>query len=237
MVVNDLDPLAVRRACEELTALGLRCAEAVFDVADSHQVDAAFDTIRAELGPVEVLVNNAGLLRLPPGFPARNAAWRQARDEGRPWGSLGSTVAISDEDWRLHMSVLLDGTFYCTRAALLQMEAAGAGAIVNIASMGAFQRSAPAPHYAAAKAGVVAFTRAVGMDVAGAGIRVNAVAPGTFDTEIAGRLPPGKRSPLADGVPIGRLGDPAELAAVVAFLASDEASYCFGEIYTVSGGA
>jgi 3-oxoacyl-[acyl-carrier protein] reductase len=134
------------------------------------------------------------------------------------------------------MSTLLDGVFYCTRAALRIMEPVGSGAIVNVSSMGAFQRSPTAPHYAAAKAGVVAFTRAVGQEVAGAGIRVNAVAPGPFDTDIAGRLSDGARSALADMVPLGRLGDPAEFAEVVLFLASDDASFCVGEVFTVSGG-
>lgn len=236
VLVNDLDERSATEAAGALTHAGTEAYPTAFDVSQSDSVDNAFAAIADRFGRIDVLVNNAGILRFPPGARRRTEAWEAARSAGRPWGSLGSTVSIDEEQWRLHVSVLLDGTFFCTRAALRIMEQAGRGSIVNVASMGALQRSPAAPHYAAAKAGVVAFTRAVSLDVAGAGIRVNAVAPGPFDTDIAGKLPPGVPSPLATNVPLARLGDPAELAAVVAFLASDEASFCIGEIFTVSGG-
>jgi 3-oxoacyl-[acyl-carrier protein] reductase len=234
--VNDVDETAATAAATTLVGAGRRAYPTAFDVSDSRSVDKAFESIAGRFGTVDVLVNNAGLLRFPPGGRRRHEAWDAARAAGRPWGSLGSTLAIDDDQWRLHVSVLLDGTFFCTRAALRLMEPVGSGAIVNVASMGALQRSPAAPHYAAAKAGVLAFTRAVGLEVAGAGIRVNAVAPGPFDTEIAGKLPAGVPSPMAANIPLARLGHPAELASVVAFLASDEASFCIGEIFTVSGG-
>jgi 3-oxoacyl-[acyl-carrier protein] reductase len=207
-----------------------------FDVSLSSQVEEAVAHLVGVTGRLDVLVNNAGFLQFPPDMRKRVGAWEAARLRGEAWGSLASTTSTDDELWRGTMSVMLDGVFYCTRAALRWMEQSKSGAIVNVSSMGAYQRSPTAPHYAAAKAGVIAFTRSVGQEVAGAGIRVNAVAPGPFATEIAGRLPDGVKSPLAMTVPGGKLGNPSELAAVVLFLASDEASFCAGEVFTVSGG-
>jgi 3-oxoacyl-[acyl-carrier protein] reductase len=125
---------------------------------------------------------------------------------------------------------MLDGVFYGTRAALRHMETQGFGAIVNTASIGAFHPAPDYPFYAAAKAGVVAFTRSVGHEVAGAGIRVNAVAPGSTATAImAGTDTPAR---LSSRNACGRIGRPEEIAEAIAFLRVTAPSYCFGEILT-----
>jgi 3-oxoacyl-[acyl-carrier protein] reductase len=236
VAVNDIDASLCEHVVAEITARGERALSLPFDVSSSSQVDDAVAHLVGETGRLDVLVNNAGFLRFPRDMRKRVRAWEDAQQRGEPWGSLETTTSTDDETWRTTIAVMLDGVFYCTRAALRVMEPAKSGAIVNVSSMGAFQRSPTAPHYAAAKAGVIAFTRSVGQEVAGAGIRVNAVAPGPFATDIAGRLPSGVTSPLAMTVPSGRLGEPSELAEVVLFLASDEASFCVGEVFTVSGG-
>jgi 3-oxoacyl-[acyl-carrier protein] reductase len=154
------------------------------------------------------------------------------RAAGQPGGSFSVTVNTTDTLWREHMAVMLDGVFYGTRAALRHMEPQGAGAIVNTASIGAFYPAPDYPFYAAAKAGVVAFTRSVAHEVAGAGIRVNAVAPGSTATAIMGNTETGS---FSSRNACGRIGQPSEIAEAILFLASDRASYSFGEILSVSG--
>jgi 3-oxoacyl-[acyl-carrier protein] reductase len=230
--LNDVNPERAHEAARDFNAGGGRCEPLVFDVTDSHSIDQAFDMLAAREGHLDIVVNNAGILRSVPGHGERRAAMMQRRAAGQPGGSLGVTVNTSDTLWREHMAVMLDGVFYGTRAALRHMEAQGFGAIVNTASIGAFHPAPDYPFYAAAKAGVVAFTRSVGHEVAGAGIRVNAVAPGSTATAIMVGTDTGSFSSRNAS---GRIGKPEEIAEAIAFLASDRASYCFGEILTVSG--
>ena len=230
--LNDVDPERAYDAARDFNATGGRCEPLVFDVTDSHSIDQAFDMLAAREGHLDVVVNNAGMLRSVPGHGDRRAAMMQKRAAGQPGGSLGVTVNTSDTLWREHMAVMLDGVFYGTRAALRHMEAQGFGAIVNTASIGAFHPAPDYPFYAAAKAGVVAFTRSVGHEVAGAGIRVNAVAPGSTATAIMAGTDTGS---FSSRNACGRIGKPEEIAEAIAFLESDRASYCFGEILSVSG--
>ena len=230
--LNDVDPERAYDAARECNTAGGRCEPLVFDVTDSRSVDLAIDTFVAHEGRIDVLVNNAGMIRSVPGHGERRAAVMDRRAEGHAGGSLSVTVNTSDTLWREHMAVMLDGVFYGTRAALRHMELQGFGAIVNTASIGAFYPAPDYPFYAAAKAGVVAFTRSVGHEVAGAGIRVNAVAPGSTATAIMAGTETGS---FSSRNACGRIGRPEEIAETIAFLASDRASYCFGEILTVSG--
>ncbi len=241
VVVNDLvadhADATVQAIAEQSRTLGHGSAESMpFDVTDSSAVDAAVDSIVARHGRIDVLVNNAGA-----GNSYRPEQLRNAQEVGarraageRP-GSLSITVARTDEEWRTTMELLLSAPFYGTRAALRHMEPAGRGSIVNIASTAGIMPAPLASDYGAAKAGVIGFTKSVAHEVAGAGIRVNAVAPGTIDTSLNDRFGP-LRAGLATRQASGRMGKPGEIAEVVAFLASDAASFCFGEIFTVSGG-
>ena len=176
------------------------------------------------------------------------------REEGcrRSLGLLESTVNTDDELWYFHMRVMADGVFFCIRAALREMEKVGSGAIVNVASTGAYERAAELPYYGAAKAVVVSLTRSIGLEVAGAGIRVNAVSPGPVDTNIFGNNRVGRARPTpaldnlpspdqssagsAGAVPLGRFARPDEIASAILYLASEEASFCCGEIFPVTGG-
>ena len=230
--VNDVSAERAYDAARECNDVGGRCEPLVFDVTDSRSVDQAVDTLVAREGRLDVYVNNAGMIRSVPGHGERRAAVMELRAHGQPGGSLSVTVNTSDTLWREHMAVMLDGVFYGTRAALRHMELQGFGAIVNTASIGAYHPAPDYPFYAAAKAGVVAFTRSVAHEVAGAGIRVNAVAPGSTATAIMAGTETGSFSARNA---CGRIGRPEEIAEAIAFLASDRASYCFGEILTVSG--
>ena len=234
VAVLDLDgPAAARTAGEVAQGLAVTC-----DVTDRAAVDRTVDEVVQHWGRLDVLVNNAGAVgreeaeRLTPKMEAQRAETAA----GRVTTSLDATLDLTDEQWRRMLASHLDGTFYCTRAALRPMTRAGRGAIVNVASICGLIGCTGAPHYSAAKAGVLGFTRAVAKDVIRQGVRVNAVAPGYVDTPFLDVQTAAFRSAQALAKPIGRLGTPAEVAAAVVFLASDEASFFVGETLSPNGG-
>jgi 3-oxoacyl-[acyl-carrier protein] reductase len=230
--VNDVDETRAAETVELVVAAGGTAESVIFDVADPDAVDGGVDDFVGRHGQLDIMVNNAGFLRSVPGHADRRLIVDNRRADGQPGGSFGVTVNTSNELWRAHMSVLLDGVFFGTRAALRYMEPQGQGAIVNVSSVGAFHPAPDYPYYAAAKAAVAAFTVSVAHEVAGGGIRVNAVAPGTTSTNITAGMATGSSFARARS---GRIGRPEEIAEVIVFLASNRASYCFGEIVTVSG--
>jgi len=134
------------------------------------------------------------------------------------------------------LAVHLNGTFYCTREALRLMSRRNRGAIVNISSVAALAGIPVAPHYGAAKAGILGFTRSMAREVASRGIRVNAICPGWIDTPMTQDLPPMMRSMAERQTPLGRFGEPREIANAALFLASDEASFVTGQWLSPNGG-
>jgi 3-oxoacyl-[acyl-carrier protein] reductase len=149
---------------------------------------------------------------------------------------LDALVRLRDDEWRQLLAIHLDGTFYGTRAAARSMVARGTGAIVNIASVCGLEGCAGHPHYSAAKAGIIGFTRSVAKELILQGVRVNAVAPGFIDTAtVHGKIDENRRE-MALKTPAGRLGTPEEVAATVAFLASGDASYFVGATLSPNGG-
>jgi 3-oxoacyl-[acyl-carrier protein] reductase len=207
------------------------------DVADSAQVRDTFDAVARELGPVAVLVNNAGIARRNQEVQERMLGELQALMEGGERQSLGSTSSMSDEEWDRMIRVHLYGSFYCTREALKTMEAERRGAILNISSVAALQGLPGSPDYSAAKGGIIGMTRSVAREVIGAGIRVNAIAPGWIRTpmvqeEVDPRLLP----ILLAQVPAGVMGEPDHIAALALHLCSDEASYTTGQVVSPNGG-
>ena len=155
---------------------------------------------------------------------------------GGPRRSLGVTSGLGDVEWRRMLEIHLFGTFYCTRAALRLMEQAGGGAIVNMASVAGLSGIPGLPHYGAAKAGIIGFTKSVALEVGTANIRVNAIAPGLIDTPMTADLPPMFRQMTVLRTPLGRPGTPEEIAAVALFLVSDEASFLTGQVVSPNGG-
>jgi len=183
------------------------------DVGVSAQATALVTDAVARHGRLDVLVNNAGV------FPRRPFA------------------EISDAEWEDVLRVNLFSAFYCARAALPAMIAAGRGAIINMASISGRRGSAFHAHYAAAKGGLLALTRSLAKEAIGHGIRVNAVSPGRIDTDmmvVGYRAEEAAR--LLRDVPIGRFGTPEEVAQAVLFLASDASSYLVGETIEINGG-
>lgn len=209
------------------------------DVSDSAQVDAAIQQVESDLGPLEIFVNNAGAVGLDHVRRVTPVLERQREEiatHGRADTPLDALVRLTDEEWRALLSVHLDGTFYGTRAAAKAMAPRGSGAIVNMASICGIEGCTGHPHYSAAKAGILGFTRSAAKELIVQGIRVNALAPGFVDTSrLKGSLGSGRRAELAR-TPAGRLGTPEEIAAAVAFLASDDAAYFVGATLSPNGG-
>ena len=207
------------------------------DVSDSSAVRELFDAVASDFGDVDVLINNAGIARRNQEAQERMLEQAQAAMTGGERESLGATKELADEDWDHMIRVHLYGTFYCTREALKVMEPNRRGAILNISSAAALQGLPGAPDYSAAKAGIIGITRSVAQEVSGAGIRVNAIAPGWIRTpmvqeEIDPRLLP----ILLAQVPLGGMGEPEHIAALALHLCSDEASYTTGQVVSPNGG-
>ncbi len=230
----DLSPQAAQRTVDALGG-GLALAA---DVSDSAAVNAAMATVEVELGRLDILVNNAGALALDHVQRVTPLLERQRAEAaaGRVQSQLDAVAGLTDEQWRLVMSVHLDGTFYCTRAAVKAMASRRSGVIVNMASICGIEGCTGHPHYSAAKAGILGFTRSAAKELIVQGIRVNAIAPGFVDTSRLKHSLDATRQANAARTPAGRLGTPEEIAATVAFLASDDASYYVGATLSPNGG-
>ena len=213
VVISDHHERRLGEAQDALAqAHGDRVWSRVCDVTDEAQVGALVDGAVRHFGRIDVLVNNAGL------------------------GGTSSVLDMTDEQWSKVLDVTLTGTFRCTRAALRQLVAQGhGGAIVNNASVLGWRAQPGQAHYAAAKAGVMALTRCSAMDVAGHGIRVNAVAPSLAIHPFLAKVTSEELlTELAGQEAFGRAAEPWEVASVIVFLASDYASYLTGEVISVS---
>lgn len=229
--------LSVDRAQEVIGDLS--GATAVYaDVSDSGSVDDALTKVEDELGPLAIMVNNAGALAMSHVARVNPLIEKQQAEQavGPIQTPLDALVRLTDEEWRFVMSVHLDGTFYGTRAAVRRMAPRRAGAIVNMASICGIEGCTGHPHYSAAKAGVLGFTKATAKEVIVEGIRVNAVAPGFIDTTRTKADVGVAREVNVARTPMGRLGTPEEVAATVAFLASDDAAFFVGATVSPNGG-
>jgi 3-oxoacyl-[acyl-carrier protein] reductase len=237
VIVNDLRPAPAAAVAEAVNGHPLP-----FDVADSEAVAAALAQVAADHGRLDVLVNNAGIA--PPTTSeeaeARTNLMLQQVAEVQSGGPvttfLDTTVELSDEEWRRMLAVHLDGTFYCTREALKIMNPQMSGAIVNMGSIMGTAGGAGAPHYCAAKAAILGFTRSVAREVVVRNIRVNAIAPGYIDTPLLDIITPAMRSLIAFQTPMHRLGEPDDIAWAAVYLASDEARFVTGQVLSPNGG-
>jgi 2-dehydro-3-deoxy-L-rhamnonate dehydrogenase (NAD+) len=183
------------------------------DIASSPDVNAAVAKIQAELGRIDILVNSAGV----PGASLR-------------------TVDVSDEEWQRVFAINANGSFYMCRAVLPGMIERGYGRIVLVASIAGKEGNPMAAAYSASKAAVIAMTKAIAKDVAGTGVLVNCIAPAVIETPILDGLSQHHIDYMVERIPLGRMGTPAEVAALIAFLASEDLSFSTGATYDISGG-
>jgi 3-oxoacyl-[acyl-carrier protein] reductase len=239
VVVNDVTLARARETVEAMGAAGGNARAVEADVADSSAVRKMFGEIEHAFGRVDVLVNNAGISGI--GEMGRDDIGR--KQEARIAEMMAGqeikthwdiTERLSDSAWQHMIAVHLNGTFYCTREALSLMK--DGGAIVNISSVAALQGLETVPHYSAAKAGILGFTRAVAKEVASRGIRVNAICPGYIDTPMTAPISPLMRRLAVGRTPLGRIGTPEEIAATALYLVTDDSSFTTGQWLSPNGG-
>jgi 3-oxoacyl-[acyl-carrier protein] reductase len=207
LAVADLAPEALAAATVELPgAIPLQ-----IDVSDAASVQAGIDDVLARTGRIDVVVNNAGMLR-------DRVVWK-----------------LTDDDWQAVLGVHLTGTFNMTRAAVPPMREQGYGRIVNVTSYTGLHGNVGQANYAAAKAGIIGFTRTTAKELARFGITVNAISPNA-ETDMVASIPADKRAELIAQIPMGRFSAPSEVGPAVGFLASEQAAYVTGVVLAVDGG-
>jgi NAD(P)-dependent dehydrogenase (short-subunit alcohol dehydrogenase family) len=213
IVVAELNEANGHETVSRIQAQGGEALAVTTDVGNSASVTQLFQTVDAQSWCVDILVNNAG--------------------QG---GTLTPLHQVTDEAWHAMLATHLNGTFYCSRAAIKRMIPKQSGAIINIASVAGLAGMPMGVSYSAAKAGIIGFTKAAGKEVARFGLRINAIAPGWVETPILDHLPDKLRDGMVGTVPLGRIGQPEEIAALALFLASEEASYVIGQVISPNGG-
>ncbi|EKF25588.1 short chain dehydrogenase family protein [Mycolicibacterium hassiacum DSM 44199] len=215
--VLDINAEGAERVSDELRAEGVTAVGIGVDVSDRAGVDAAFAKVRAQLGPVHILVTSAGVVDFCP------------------------FTEITVESWTRLLDVNLTGAFHCCQAAIPDMLDAGWGRIVMISSSSAQRGSPQMAHYAASKGALLSLTKSLAREYGRAGITVNNIPPSGIETpmqhagQAAGHLPSNEQ--MAAGIPVGHLGTPADIAAAVGFLCSEQAGFITGQILGVNGGS
>jgi 3-oxoacyl-[acyl-carrier protein] reductase len=214
VIIADLNEKGANIVADELKEKGYKAVGKEVDVTSRKSIDHLVEAVRHDFGKIDILINNAGIAR-----PTK-------------------ILEISEEEWDLLFAINMRGVFHCTQAVLPSMIEQGFGRIVNISSIAGKQGGGVfgTSHYAATKAGVLGFSKAAAREVAEYGITVNSVAPGLIDTDITVGMAPELREEKTKLIPLKRSGLPQEVAATVAFLASNEAGYITGEEIDVNGG-
>ena len=206
------DAAAAAAVCDEIQAAGGKAQAAQGDVSTAEGAAALVAAVESGIGPIEILVNNAGI----------------TRDD--------LIMRLSEEDWRDVIDTNLGGAFFTCRALSRPMLKRRSGAIVNISSIVGVHGNAGQTNYAASKAGLIGLTKALAKELGVRGIRVNAIAPGYIATELTDALPDAARDAILANTPLGRLGEPSDVARAVRFLCSDAAAFITGDVLAVDGG-
>jgi len=225
VVCQDLDAAAADRTVAAITDAGGRASAWACDVADSAAIDALFDAATERHGLVNVLVNCAGVDRTP--------------GDGSREGNTGADTQVAemtDAGWQRMLDIHLNGAFFCTRAFTKRLiDAEQGGSMIAISSIAGLAGWGPV-HYATAKAGLLGLVRSVARFCGPRGIRANAICPGVIDTAMTASVAPQMIAGLKMITPLGRVGEPADIAAAAVYLASDESSFVTGETISPNGG-
>jgi NAD(P)-dependent dehydrogenase (short-subunit alcohol dehydrogenase family) len=208
VVVADVDEPAAITAAATLSGMAIGV-----DVTDSAAVQRMVAAVLDRCGSIDVLVNNAGIT-----------------------GKAAPVHEYPDDEWLRVMAIDLNGVFYCAKAVLPFMLAKGSGRIINIASISGKEGNPNMPAYSTAKAGVIGFTKALGKEVATKGVYVNCITPAVIETELLKQLTTETVNYMVSKIPMGRVGQPQEVAALVSWLASEECSFSTGAVFDLSGG-
>jgi 3-oxoacyl-[acyl-carrier protein] reductase len=203
---------AAEAVCAEIRDAGGSARAVAGDISTPEGAAALVDEVESDVGPIAILVCNAGITR------------------------DNLIMKLSDDDWREVVDTNLGGAFFTCRSVARPMLKRRAGAIVTMSSVVGVHGNAGQTNYAASKAGLIGLTKALAKELGGRGIRVNAIAPGYISTELTDALPEAAREAILAGTPLGRLGDPADVARAVRFLVSDAAAFVTGDVLAVDGG-
>lgn len=195
-----------------ITEMGGKAMIIQADVSDEKSATQMVEEVIAQLGGIDILVNNAGITR------------------------DGLFIRMKEEDWNAVINTNLTGIFNCTKVAAKYMMKKRSGRIINMSSVSGIMGNAGQTNYAAAKAGVIGFTKSLAREMASRGITVNAVAPGFIATDMTAAMPEKAQEHVLTSIPLGKMGNPEDIANAVLFLASDKASYITGQVIHVDGG-
>ena len=212
------------------------------DVSNSKNVEETFSKINSEFNRLDILVNNAGINGfenrqnlLDERIKVNNHQSKEFSETGKIKSHFDVTVNLNDEDWHKMIGIHLNGTFFCTREALKIMNNQESGSIINMGSVLGTTGGPSSPHYSAAKAGILGFTRATARELASRNIRVNAIAPGYIDTEMTTHLGDVKKIVMS-ATPMKRFGDVEDIAWAAVYLGSDESKFVTGQTISPNGG-
>ena len=212
------------------------------DVSNSNNVEETFSKINSEFNRLDILVNNAGINGfenrqnlLDERIKVNNYQSKEFSETGKIKSHFDVTVNLNDEDWHKMIGIHLNGTFFCTREALKIMNNQESGSIINMGSVLGTTGGPSSPHYSAAKAGILGFTRATARELASRNIRVNAIAPGYIDTEMTTHLGDVKKIVMS-ATPMKRFGDVEDIAWAAVYLGSDESKFVTGQTISPNGG-
>jgi len=208
----DLDAAWLEETAEKVKALGRRAECYGVNVAEGESVKVGVKAIEKDFGQIDVLVNNAGITK------------------------DGLLMRMSEDDWDAVLNVNLKGVFLCTKAAMRGMMKKRSGTIVNIASVIGLMGNAGQANYAASKGGVISFSKTVAKELSSRNVRCNAVAPGFIRTAMTDALDEDVQEKMKELIPLGRFGEPEDIANVVLFLASDASAYVTGQVLSTCGG-